>query len=108
MSLPFLPLKIGTPSELDRALRASYGVDQGFVLMIMGGSPEADARYRNRFSACQVFTAGDHPGADVRGSWDEDAYWDEVTARAPTAIVIDMGSDSCIQAPAASKLGAYL
>ncbi len=108
MSLPFLPLTIGAPNELDAALRASYGVDEGFVLMLMGGSPETDARYRSRFSACKVFTAGDHPGADVRGNWDEDAYWDEVAARAPTAIVIDIGSDSWIQAPAARKLGEYL
>ena len=109
IAYPLLALPIGTneDTELKDAMRLSFGLKRGPV-MILGGSDDVDPQYRSALSGCGVFTVGNHESADVRGDWADGWVWEEVRKRNPSVIVIDIGSDSWITRSAVDRLATFV
>lgn len=95
-------------NELEDTLRYSFGVNEQFKLMFLGGSPGLDSDRRMRFDRCKIITAGNHNGADLKGDWNDEEFWERIYQEHPTAIVIDFGSDSWMSDFARNKLASYV
>ena len=76
-----------------------------FAVMVLGGSPAADPKYKAAFPNCNVFTVGDHSTADIKRDWTDPDLWKAAAARNPDAVIIDFGSDSWIRE---QKIAEYL
>lgn len=111
--LPFLALKHAPHNAEDRELRDALRLSRErtggtFVIMVLGGSEDADDRYKQSFPRCTVFTVGSHTGADVQGDWENPSVWEESKKRKPGAVIIDYGSDSWMKGSAGMHLADIL
>lgn len=83
--------------EFEEALAMSTQdtqMPEHFRLMFLGGSTSKDSERRDRFGRYGCFTAGNHQGADIKGDWNSPEFWERIKQSAPSAIVIDDGSQS--------------
>ena len=105
--LPSL-INLSSSGDLKESLRTSFGVDDTFKLMFLGGGPDVDSTRRNRYKSCKVKVAGNHKGVDIKGDWKDLSFWQQIYQENPTAIVIDSGSDSWMSDVARVNLANYI
>lgn len=94
--------------ELEDGFRASFGVNDTFKLMFLGGSPRVDSLRRERYQRCGIKIAGNHTTADIQGDWSDQVFWQRINQENPTAIVVDYGSDSWMTEAAQVNLATYI
>lgn len=80
------------------------GGTKDITIVFIGGGVDIDVQRREFFKDYNVVIAGDHPGADIGGDWNNNDFWERIKTAKPSVLVLDPGSDSWLSDTAINEL----